>query len=73
MIIDITGTALIPGNSGADCPGNGRHTGSGGDLIECCCEECDYMICCYADRLKSPCETCPDENCPHAPHSMRQT
>ena len=25
MIIDVTGIELIPGNNGADCPGNGEH------------------------------------------------
>ncbi len=39
MIIDITGTILIPGNEGKDCPGNGFHE------AECCCNECDYMMC----------------------------
>ena len=38
MIIDVTGTILIPGNCGSDCPGC-----SGWN---CCCDECDYMLCC---------------------------
>ena len=44
MITDVTGTELIPGNYGRDCPGNGEHQGG-----ECCCEECDYMLLCFPD------------------------
>ena len=42
MIIDISGTVLIPGNKGMDCPGNGLNPD-----VECCCNECDYMLCCF--------------------------
>ena len=45
MIIDVTGTVLIPGNGGEDCPGNGNHHNTEG-IVECCCEECDYRLCC---------------------------
>ncbi len=41
MIIDITGTVLIPGNQGIDCPEIGTHRD-----IECCCDECDYLQYC---------------------------
>lgn len=58
MIIDITGTILIPGNQGRDCPGNGTHPDK-----ECCCDECDYMVCCFAPHLSAPCEMCTDRNC----------
>lgn len=44
MYIDITGIELIPGNGGKDCPGNGEHTDENGNLIECCCDECDFAI-----------------------------
>jgi hypothetical protein len=47
MIIDVTGTKLIPGNHGKDCPGNGEHEG-----IECCCDECNYMLCCFPQFAK---------------------
>ena len=60
MIIDITGTILIPGNKGRDCPGNGEHPG-----IECCCNECDYMLCCF-DPQPNLCRTCSDRDCPQA-------
>lgn len=59
MIIDITGTILTPGNLGKDCLGNGKHIG-----IECCCNECDYMLCCLETHDYSQCSTCNDKNCP---------
>lgn len=39
----------IPGNNGRDCPLNGEHFDDNGKLIECCCDECDYMMCCIDD------------------------
>ncbi len=59
MIIDITGTILIPGNSWRDCPANGLHPG-----IECACDECDYLICCTKGAGQEGCETCQDSRCP---------
>jgi hypothetical protein len=58
MILDITGMILLPGNGGEDCPGNGQ---SG----ECCCDECDYMLCCFGTD-KPSCESCQDQYCPQA-------
>ena len=58
MIIDITGVILTPGNRGKDCLGNGEHSG-----IECCCDECDYMRCCLAERPPD-CAACKDRDCP---------
>ena len=46
MIIDVTGIELTPGNNGEDCKGNGKHLDENGNLIECCCDECNYMLCC---------------------------
>ncbi len=43
---DITGTPIIPGNGGRDCPGNGLHRDEQGNIIECCCDECDHLMCC---------------------------
>ena len=59
MIIDVTGTILIPGNQGHDCPGNGADP-----EIECCCEECDYMQCCFDVLFPNQCVACKDLNCP---------
>ena len=66
MIIDITGIELTPGNGGKDCIGNGEHMNINGENIECCCDECDYMICCYYMEGLSECSNCTDENCPHS-------
>ena len=65
MILDITGIELIPGNKGKDCPGNGNHMDKSGNLIECCCDECDYMICCHGDTAEL-CNKCSDDMCPRA-------
>lgn len=65
MIIDITGTILTPGNLGNDCLGNGEHEG-----IECCCDECDYMLCCLGGRYPTECQQCEDQDCPHSPKSV---
>ena len=62
LIVDITGTILIPGNQGNDCPGNGTNP-----EIECCCDGCDYMLCCLFDYYPSHCSACKDMDCPHAP------
>ena len=62
MIIDITGTILTPGNFGNDCLGSGEHEG-----IECCCDECDYMLCCLGGRYPSACPQCQDADCPRSP------
>lgn len=61
MIIDITGTVLIPGDEGGNCPGNGLDPN-----IECCCDECDYMQCCLAVHDRQECDACMDQNCPYA-------
>lgn len=58
MIYDITGTELIPGNFGRHCPGNGQHA------TECCCDECDYLLCCIDPNFETACQTCTDPHCP---------
>ena len=60
MVIDITRTILIPENAGQDCPGNGLNG------AECCCDECDYMMCCFTPALVD-CKVCKDYDCPHSP------
>lgn len=67
MIIDYTGIPLIPGKLGADCPGNGTHINEDGTLLECCCDECDYMLCCMESHQSEMCLNCRDQNCPHCP------
>ena len=57
MIMDGTGIELVPGNMGVDCPGNGEYG-------ECCCDECDYMMCCLADHQAELCLECVDRYCP---------
>ena len=61
MIIDVTGTILTPGNHGKDCLGNGEHEGE-----ICCCDECDFMLCCFPEYAKNPtsCEECKHLECP---------
>lgn len=66
MIIDVTGIELTPGNNGFDCLGDGRHFDSMGKLIECCCDECDYMICCAVMKDYNDCTKCFDALCPHS-------
>ena len=64
MIVDVTGVVLTPGNWGNDCLGNGEHPG-----IECCCDECDYMICCLTERMINACASCDDPDCPRKDNS----
>jgi len=59
MIIDITENPLTPGNLGKDCLCNGEHND-----IECCCDECDYLICCIDENCPQNCVACPDVDCP---------
>ena len=59
MIKDITGTVLVPGDLGQDCPGNGKDP-----EIECCCEECDYFLCCFDGTYPICCQKCTESNCP---------
>ena len=59
MIIDITGAVLLPGKQGRDCPGNGMNTN-----VECCCDECDYLLCCIYGENLTQCDVCKDYNCP---------
>lgn len=63
MMIDITGLELVPGNNGNDCPGNGEYFDKNGNIIECCCDECDYLQCCCVSN--PPCNDCNDRNCPN--------
>ena len=63
MITDMNGIKLTPGNHGEDCNGNGKHFDNCGNLIECCCDECDYMLCCL-NETSPDCRNCEDKDCP---------
>lgn len=65
MIKDISGIFLTPGNYGKDCLGNGEHFDNFGKLINCCCDECDYLICCL---FETNCIECIDSDCPRKIH-----
>lgn len=65
MIIDVTGTILIPGNDGKECYGNGMHFDWRGNPIECCCDECAYMMCCMEEHNPNECKNCADSECPN--------
>ena len=52
MIIDITGTTLVPSSNGEDCPGNGKQLDHDRNVIECCCDECDYYLFCFPEANK---------------------
>lgn len=64
MIVDVTGIELVPGNLGQDCPGNGPHRDNTGNLLECCCDECDYLLCCMEEHDPAACTDCEDRDCP---------
>ena len=67
MIIDLTGTILIPGSQGKDCPGNGEHQGIA------CCDECDYLMCCLETHDPGECLHCGNRFCPHAVQNAEGT
>lgn len=54
---------LTPGNLGKDCLGNGEHY-IDGNLIECQCDECDYLICCI-NESDDECGQCTNSHCPN--------
>lgn len=68
MIIDITGIVLIPGNCGKDCPGSWELAG-----YDCCCDECDYMLCCLESHDAQECLQCGDKDCPRAPNAKKRS
>ena len=47
MIEDVTGIILTPSDGGENCLGNGEHADKNNNLIECCCDECDYYLLCF--------------------------
>lgn len=65
MITDVTGIKLTPGNGGADCLGNGEHYDKNGNLIECCCDECSWFMCCFTEHSDGFCTDCINKTCPY--------
>ena len=65
MIIDVTGIELTPGNCGVNCLGNGEHIDAEGDLIECCCDECNFLTCCLPEHSADRCVNCTYKECPN--------
>ena len=55
----------VPGNGGRDCPGDGRHKDAFGNLIECQCDECDFLLCCIDDDFEKDCTDCREYECKH--------
>ncbi len=48
--VDVTGTVLSPCKPDI-CKGNGRSLDENGELIECCCDEFDYLGNCCNDAF----------------------
>ncbi len=48
--VDITGTVLSPGRPDI-CRGNGKTVDDDGNLIECCCDECNWLLACL-EKMK---------------------
>ncbi len=63
MIIDVTGIILTPGNHGKDCLGNGKHYDENGNPLDLCCDECDYLMCCFNDDWEEKCKHCQRSEC----------
>ncbi len=57
---------LTPGNDGIDCICNGTHTDNSGNIIECCCDECNYLTYCFYPSKKISCSDCSDTYCPRS-------
>lgn len=53
MLADVTGIILTPGEEGKNCLGNGEKRDENGNLIECCCEECDCYLTCFPNFTKT--------------------
>lgn len=64
MFIDVTGIELTPGNNGLDCLGDGQHKDEDGNVIECCCDECNFLMCCLSEHTQEECISCKEEECP---------
>ena len=56
---------LTPGNFGRDCLYNGMNFDNKGRIIECCCDECDFLICCVENIRDEDCLGCVTAKCPN--------
>ena len=72
MVLDVTGIELTPGNNCEDCLGNGRCFDKDGIPIECCCDECNYMWCCFVMNGLDNCSSCNDILCPRKKDKIEQ-
>ena len=70
MIRDVTGIRLTPGDFGNDCLGDGRHFDKKGKRIECCCDECGYLMCCTDKNFELACADCVDFRCPRCKNKI---
>ena len=70
MIRDVTGIKLTPGNMGRDCLGDGRHFDKNGRLIERCCDECNFYMCCIEEHDQNDCKTCEYFYCPRVKNKV---
>ena len=66
VITDVTGIELTPGHNGDFYKGSGKHIDKNGVLSDCCCDECDYAICCFVMKDYDNCDSCFDADCPHS-------
>ena len=55
---------LFPGNFGIDCMYDGNKKNSEGQLIPCCCDQCDYYLRCEDPFWQAQCRECSDFDCP---------
>ncbi|MBO7148685.1 MAG: hypothetical protein J6V93_02405 [Clostridia bacterium] len=67
MLLDYSGIILNQGYGGKNCRGNGEHYNDDGMLIDCCCDECDYLMCCLKIQGYGDCKRCKDTVCPSSP------
>lgn len=69
MIFDVTGMELVPGNHGIDCPGNDMYYDAVNNPDACCCNECDYYLCCITKDYQKMCQSCDEYDCPRKEQS----
>jgi len=58
MTTDGAKIKLTPGGEGKKCLGSGSH-----ESIECLCDECDYLSCCFDEDINKRCAGCEGDAC----------